>query len=104
MDLLFLPNVSIPRFNGNPGRWNEFWDLFNAMVNNRKLEPYLKLFQLRSCLEGPPEVDLDRVSETNGSSQKGLLKKQLPKGKLNYREDHAQIPSAGSLLRQINPN
>ncbi|CAD5207734.1 unnamed protein product [Bursaphelenchus xylophilus] len=65
MDLLFLPNVSIPQFNGNPSRWNEFWDLFNAMVNNRKLEPCLKLFQLRSCLEGEAKAALSHLGNSN---------------------------------------
>lgn len=64
-DMLFLPNVTIPTFNGNPSRWNEFWDLFNAMIHNRSLEPCVKLFHLRSHLEGEARASLAHLGNSN---------------------------------------
>lgn len=64
-DLLFLPKVTIPEFNGNPSRWQEFWDLFTAMVDKRNLENCIKLFHLKSHLKGEAALSIANVGNAN---------------------------------------
>ena len=47
-----LPELTLPRFNGDPLRWTEFWDLYNATIHtNQSLSNTQKLAYLRSLLE-----------------------------------------------------
>jgi hypothetical protein len=71
-DMLFLPHVTIPSFNGNPSRWSEFWDLFSAMVDQRAIEPCVKLFHLRSHLEGEPKQSLAHLGNSNSDYEVAL--------------------------------
>jgi thymidine kinase len=63
--MLYLPHVEIPKFNGNPSRWNEFWSLFQAMIDKRNIEPCVKLFHLRAHLEGEARESLAHLSNSD---------------------------------------
>jgi hypothetical protein len=71
-DMLFLPQVTIPVFDGNPSRWPEFSDLFYDMVHQRALEPCVKLFHLRSYPEGKAKQSLAHLGNSNSDYEVAL--------------------------------
>lgn len=50
-----LPDIHLPRFDGNYADWPHFRDMFQSMIyRNQQLSPVQKLHYLRSCLSGEP--------------------------------------------------
>uniref|UniRef100_A0A1I7VI10 Uncharacterized protein n=1 Tax=Loa loa TaxID=7209 RepID=A0A1I7VI10_LOALO len=47
-----LPQLPLPTFNGDPKSWREFWDSFDATVHFQKIPDIQKLNYLISCLRG----------------------------------------------------
>ena len=48
-----LPELSLPKFNGDPLKWTEFWDLYKATIHeNVRISNVQKLAYLRNQLEG----------------------------------------------------
>lgn len=52
-NLLKLPAIEVPKFNGDWQQWSSFIESYNAMFhNNSSLAPIHQFHYLRSCLEG----------------------------------------------------
>lgn len=48
-----LPEIILPKFDGNPLKWTEFWDLYKSTIHdNPRVSNAQKLAYLRSQLEG----------------------------------------------------
>ncbi|KAL3997324.1 hypothetical protein ACH3XW_10390 [Acanthocheilonema viteae] len=61
-----LPQLSLPKFSGDPKTWREFWSCFEASVHSQNLPDIQKLNYLVSCLKGSALQlvrNYDRVSE-----------------------------------------
>lgn len=50
--MIHLPKVEIPKFDGNPLKWNGFKNLFVQMIDSANINDAQKLFYLKSNLSG----------------------------------------------------
>lgn len=63
-----LPQLHIPRFNGDLTSWNAFYQLFNTLiVNNNMLSNIEKLIYLKSYLSGEPLHLIDTLQLTDSN-------------------------------------
>lgn len=63
-----LPRITIPKFSGEPTRWETFRDSFKALVGeNVSLTPGQKMYYLKSFLEGNAALMLDHVSVSDAN-------------------------------------
>ena len=61
-----LPEIKLPRFNGDPMNFKSFWESFNATVHNQDdLEPCVKLTHLLSLLDGEAKATFEGTIPTN---------------------------------------
>ena len=75
-----LPKLAIPSFNGDKLRWSEFWDTFEAIVDqNNKLSNIEKLSYLNSKLTGEAKQAVSGIylSNENYDITKTLLKERF---------------------------
>lgn len=48
-----LPEIQIPKFNGDPNKWKSFIQLFDAIIyNNDRIDDAIKIVQLKTSLTG----------------------------------------------------
>ena len=63
-----LPKLDLPKFNGDPIRWPEFWDQFESTIDqNRHLADVDELKYLRIYLSGKAEGVISGLATTNES-------------------------------------
>lgn len=61
-----LPKLEIPKFNGDPLLWQEFWDIFESTVNNNtRLVPVDKFNYLKASLIGEAKDSITGIAITN---------------------------------------
>ena len=60
-----LPQIELPKFNGNYSDWLAFYDQFSSSVDkNPKLSNVQKLIYLKRCLTGPAERLIKNLETT----------------------------------------
>ena len=71
-----LPKLSLPKFSGDPLRWTEFWEPFEALIDNGDMSDIAKLTYLNSLLEGEAKATVSGLSLTaaNYAATISLLK------------------------------
>ena len=94
-----LPQLQIPKFSGNPCRWNSFWDSFCARVHNREeLTDIDRFSYLRGLLTDTAAATISglTLTESNYENATTLLKQ---------RHGHPQIINNSHMdqLMQIQP-
>lgn len=71
-----LPNLELPKFNGNFEKWSQFFETFQTLVhNNQHLDTIQKFYYLLDSLEGPARELLDclEIKRDNYAVALGLL-------------------------------
>ena len=65
-----LPDIKLPKFNGDYANWPSFRELFSAVIlQHAKLNDVEKLHYLRSCVQGPAEQLIRGLPLTRDSLQ-----------------------------------
>lgn len=74
-----LPIIDIPKFNGDPTKWQTFWDKFQAIVDSSDLSAVNKFSYLQSFLQDEALACIAGISLTddNYESAKELLQKRF---------------------------
>eukprot|EP00794_Sanderia_malayensis_P016989 gene16989-18701_t len=68
-----LPKLELPKYNGDPKRWNEWWDVFvSAIHENGSLTPVFKLRHLKTLLEGPAAATLSGLTLTSANYSEAI--------------------------------
>ena len=62
-----LPQLELPKFNGDHIQWQSFWDKFAAVVHNSDLPPVSKFTYLQSLLKGDALSAISGLSLTEGN-------------------------------------
>ncbi|XP_037038490.1 uncharacterized protein LOC119076010 [Bradysia coprophila] len=62
-----MPQIEIPKFNGDYGKWTNFKDLFNQMMEQRDLTSTEKFMYLRGNLTGEPLALIESLQVTAGN-------------------------------------
>ena len=89
-----LPKLEIPSFNGDILRWSEFWDSFEATVeNNHTLSSIEKLSYLNSKLAGEAKQAVSGIllSNENYEVTKTLLKERFGKTQSVVNSHYTQL-------------
>ncbi|XP_026462759.1 uncharacterized protein LOC113365404 [Ctenocephalides felis] len=61
-----LPDINLPKFNGNYSEWNAFIDIYNSLIhNNEHLSDVQKLHYLKGTLQSPASDLITNLSMTN---------------------------------------
>ena len=61
----YLPKLYLPRYAGDPKRWQEFWDAFGVVDGNQNIPPVLKVRHLRTLLEGRAAAAMSGIQTTD---------------------------------------
>ena len=70
-----LPSLTLPNFDGDVLKWNDFFESFSVGVDKRKISSVEKFQYLKSCLKGDAQTILDGLplSDANYSAALRLL-------------------------------
>ncbi|XP_073820558.1 uncharacterized protein [Musca autumnalis] len=63
-NVLPLPKITIPKFNGDYLKWPAFFDLFTQLVNNQRIPTVQKMWYLKANLTGEAENLISHISAT----------------------------------------
>lgn len=79
-----LPDLKLPSFSGNYSEWLSFYDTFNTLIHNTKLNDIKKFHYLRSCLQGDAlqVIQSLEISAVNYSVAWSLLEKRFKNKKM----------------------
>ena len=61
----YPPKLYLPRYVGDPKRWQEFWDAFGVVDGNRNIPPVYKFRHLRTLLEGRAAAAISSIQTTD---------------------------------------
>ena len=89
-----LPKLEIPYFNGDKLRWSEFWDTFEATVDqNNNLSNIEKLSYLNSKLTGEAKQAVSGIylSNENYEVTKALLKERFESSQSVVNSHYTQL-------------
>lgn len=59
-----LPKITIPKFDGDYGKWRQFYDLFSQMVDRQHIPAVQKMWYLKANLSGEAEKFISHFSTT----------------------------------------
>ena len=62
-----LPRLHLPKFAGDPRKWQEFWDSFDIVEGNSSLSPVNKFRHLKTLLEGEAAAATSGISTTGAN-------------------------------------
>ena len=107
-----LPDIKLPKFNGDYANWPSFRELFSAVIlQHAKLNDVEKLHYLRSCVQSPAEQLIRGLPLTRDSLQSSwdLLTSRYENKRLIMQSHldnlfslaHASSKSAASLTKLI---
>ena len=65
--IAMLPKLFLPKYSGDPKKWQEFWDSFEIIHGNSSLSPVNKLRHLKTLLEGEAAAAISGIS-TEGAN------------------------------------
>ena len=63
----YLPKLYLPRYAGDPKRWQEFWDAFGVVDGNQNIPPVNKFRHLRTLLEGRAAAAISGIQTTDAN-------------------------------------
>ena len=63
----YLPKLYLPRYAGNPKRWQEFWDAFGVVDRNQNIPPVNTFRHLRTLLEGRTAAAISGIQTTDAT-------------------------------------
>lgn len=67
-NILKLPNIQLPKFNGKYEKWNSFFEIFKAIIHdNQSLTDTQKFYYLQGTLQGEA-LEVVRSLELNGAN------------------------------------
>ena len=75
-----LPKLTLPRYSGEPTKWQQFWDSFESAVHkNSAISNVDKFSYLKGLLDGPAASCIAGVALTDGNYNTALdlLKKSI---------------------------
>ena len=68
-----LPKLTLPRYSGEPTKWQQFWDSFESAVHkNSAISNVDKFNYLKGLLDGPAASCIAGVALTNGNYNTAL--------------------------------
>eukprot|EP00795_Rhopilema_esculentum_P014292 gene14292-5330_t len=67
-----LPKLQLPKFQGDPRKWPEWWDAFDVIHNSTSLTPTNKFRHLKSLLEGPAETAISGIQITGANYNEAI--------------------------------
>ena len=62
-----LPKLNLPKFAGDPLTWSEFWEPFEALVDDTELNDIVKFTYLSSLLEGEAKATVSGLKLTGAN-------------------------------------
>ena len=62
-----LPKLQLPRYFGDPKKWQEWWDSFQVIHENTTLSDVNKFRHLKSLLEGPAAAVISGIPASNAN-------------------------------------
>ena len=63
----YLPKLHLPKYSGDPKRWQEFWDAFGVVDGNQSIAPVNKFRHLRTLLEGEAAAAISGIQTTDAN-------------------------------------
>ncbi len=68
-----LPKLELPKYNGDPRKWNEWWDVYvSAIDSNETLSPVYKLRHLKTLVEGPAAATISGLALTSANYSEAI--------------------------------
>ncbi len=71
-DVINLPKLFLPKFGGDPKKWQEFWDSFGVVDKNSSIAPVNKLRHLKGLLEGEAAAAISGISTTDANYENAV--------------------------------
>eukprot|EP00112_Aurelia_sp_Birch-Aquarium-sp1_P025255 Seg831.10 transcript_id=Seg831.10/GoldUCD/mRNA.D3Y31 product="hypothetical protein" protein_id=Seg831.10/GoldUCD/D3Y31 len=62
-----LPKLQLPKYLGDPKRWQEWWDFYQVIHENTTLSDVNKFRHLKSLLEGPAAAVIAGIPASNAN-------------------------------------
>ena len=74
-----LPKLQLPKYEGDPRNWQEWWDAFEIIHNSTTLASVDKFRHLKTLLEGPAAKAISGIQMTNSNYEEAvdILKKRF---------------------------
>ena len=74
-----LPKQQLPKYEGDPRNWQEWWDAFEIIHNSTTLASVDKFRHLKTLLEGPAAKAISGIQMTNSNYEEAIdiLKKRF---------------------------
>ncbi len=74
-----LPKLQLSKYNGDPRKWNEWWDSFDIVHSNSNIPPVTKFQHMKSLIEGPAEAVLRgiQITSANYDEAEKILKERF---------------------------
>uniref|UniRef100_A0A915IC80 Uncharacterized protein n=1 Tax=Romanomermis culicivorax TaxID=13658 RepID=A0A915IC80_ROMCU len=88
-----LPKLQLPAFYGDPLKWIEFWDAFEAAVHRQDIPPVQKFSYLLSNLRGSAYKAIEGIAVTNATYNDAIeiLKNRFGDNKVIKRGLYSQL-------------
>ena len=67
-----LPKLQLPKYQGDPRKWQEFWDAFEVVHKSSSLAPVDKFRHLKSLLEGPAALAISGIQLTGANYKEAI--------------------------------
>ena len=71
-DMPKLPKLQLPKFSGDPKKWQEWWDSFQVIHENTSLSDVNKFRHLKTLLEGPAATAISGIQPTNANYREAV--------------------------------
>lgn len=67
-----LPKLQLPKYNGDPRKWQEWWDSYETVHDNSNIAPVMKFRHLKSLLEGNAAIALTGIQLTSANYEEAI--------------------------------
>ena len=67
-----LPKLQLPKYQGDPRKWQEFWDAFEVVHKSSSLAPVDKFRHLKSLLDGPAALAIAGIQLTGANYKEAI--------------------------------
>uniref|UniRef100_A0A914X2Y2 CCHC-type domain-containing protein n=1 Tax=Plectus sambesii TaxID=2011161 RepID=A0A914X2Y2_9BILA len=90
---IHLPELQLPTYDGDPLKWGEFWDAYEAAIHTRGITPVQKFNYLIGSLTGKAHTAIEGIAITNANYQEaiGILKHRFGNVNVIKRSLYAQL-------------
>ena len=89
-------DMKLPHYNGDPGMWDEFWELFQVLVHNTDNENVLKFWALKNAVTDKA-ADVIRRYKTDGSTYNEAVEAL----KKNFGNPETRLQTIWERLKQV---